>query len=121
MGERSSLAYAQSLNQMLDLWSSAHDFACEAPLLKTFDEAIERFKLLRNAIATWTVTGPQQRHQHSFLTLIDDSVLWVNARRDGGDVAAAEADTLEAYRGMAAEVVRLLDDVRRRRAADPEA
>lgn len=121
MSEHYSLAYAQSLDQTLDLWSSAHDFATAAITPEAYDEAIERFMILRKVVATWKVTGPQQRHQHSFLTLIDDSMLWVNARRDGGDVAAAEADIDEAYRSMTAEVVRLLDDVRRRRAADPEA
>lgn len=121
MSERSSLAYAQSLDQTLELWTSAREFAADTPLSKKFEDAIERFTLLRNAVATWKVVGPQQRHQQSFLTLIDDSILWVKAMRDGGDVEAAEADVDESLRSVITEVSRLLDDVRRRKAADPEA
>ena len=118
MSEEPNTAYTMHFYLAIDLWTQVRDFALTATTRAELDDAIGRFTLLHDAFASWKVSNLQARHQQSFLTMITDSILWVEARRDNGDVAAAEHDLAEAGDGVYAELLRLYDDAIRRQAAD---
>lgn len=118
MPDETNTSYTMHFHVAIDLWKQIRDFALTAMTRDELDDAIGRFTLLHEAFASWKVTDLQARHQQSFLTLITDSILWVEARRDNGDVAAAEHDMAEAGDGVYTELLRLYDDAIRRQAAD---
>ena len=107
MSFQGKIPYGSFATQMIGVWTRIRDAAVDDPTPSTLNELLERLGFLRGAVASWPAHPLERRHQQALMALIEDTVLWVKAQRDGGDVEAAERDMSETVMGVHAEVLRL--------------
>lgn len=107
MSFQGKLPYGSFAAQMVGVWARIRDSAMYEPTPSNLSDILERLGFFRDAVASWPTHPLEVRHQKALLVLIEDTVLWVKAQRDAGDVEAAERDMSEAVMGVHAEVLRL--------------
>jgi hypothetical protein len=93
--------------QVIVFWSRAFKVADRATTDAQFAEALERLKGVRKILNIETSSRSQHAYRQALLVLLEDTVLWAEAKRDGGDAAAAHCDLKEAYTIVCMEADRL--------------
>lgn len=99
--------YRRIVAHAIAMWTNAHRAVAEATTAADLDEALERFHVLREALASCAIEPDETRHQQALLVLLEDTVIWAETTRDGGDADAAQCDVSEAYTIVCLEADRL--------------
>lgn len=89
------------------LWAQSVVNASAATEAPQFHEALANLVFLHRVFIAWPVRPCEYRHQHAMLILIEDTVIWLEAQRDGGDVHTTTCDLNEAYEIVRYEADRL--------------
>lgn len=101
--------YQSFASQVIIIWSLACSATENATAVAQFDDVLERLGILRRAITASPNAGPQRAYQQALLVLIEDTTLWAEAKRDGGNADAARRDMREAHTIVCIEATRLFD------------
>lgn len=108
MSFQGNLPYGSFATQIIGICARIRDSVVRTPTQRNVNDMLRRLRSLRSTIASWPIDAVELRHQQALLVLIEDTVLWTEAHRDGGDIDATERDMSEAVMGVHAEVLRLI-------------
>lgn len=104
--------YRSFASQVIMIWSRACSAADSATSDAQLEDALERLLGLRSILTAQSTelnSGAHQAYEQALLVLLEDTVLWAEAKRDGGDVDATRRDMREAHTIVCLEAARLFD------------